>query len=466
MVKKQLGKFKASMILSAIGDALGWPFEFAKRKPKEEIKSFIKWKKNFGGKWWGYEDEVGAGEYSDDTQLMLAVARSVIRGKGRFEPEYFAYYELPFWLKYGRGGGESIKSAARNLEKVKVYWYKNFYSTKEVDYFNAGGSGSAMRNLAIALVNSNNEEQFIIDTIKNALITHGHPRGIIGGIIIGAAQMYLLNGKDPNDEMLKYIKEIIEKSSEALKKGKDKEIKDWLNAIEIERKYTMDEFLNNYLKHIEEPVEYIRNIPNFLKRDIDDYYSFTKAKEEFKGSGISTTCVAIYLFKKYSENPTEALIQAVNAIGSDTDTIANFVGSLIGTYIGEEYLSDNLLKELANQVQDKDYLEELAQELWKKHTESSQMDECLKMRKGEKSDNRKEFIKEIRNWSERLNELKENDIVHPPTPLREFLGKGTILAIKDKEIKNKPNYIAKIYKIKFDCGQTADFHYRVNKDHY
>ncbi|MCD6133559.1 MAG: ADP-ribosylglycohydrolase family protein, partial [Deltaproteobacteria bacterium] len=205
-----LEKFKASLILSAVGDSLGWPLEFKKQKPKRKVESFIKWKKSVGGKWWGYEDEISPGEYSDDTQLTLSVARS-IRSNGEFDPNYFAYLELPLWLNYERGGGKSIKSAARNLIKRKTLWFNNFYRTKEVRYFNAGANGAAMRNLPIALVNMDNEKRFIVDTIKNSLITHGHPRGIIGSLLMGAAQMYLLK-EEPSYKIFDYIEHLLNKS--------------------------------------------------------------------------------------------------------------------------------------------------------------------------------------------------------------------------------------------------------------
>src|SRR4029077_10898382 len=48
------------------------------------------------------------------------------------------------------------------------------------DYRKAGANGAAMRNLPIALVNVNNEEKLIVDSFINAIITHGHPRAIMG----------------------------------------------------------------------------------------------------------------------------------------------------------------------------------------------------------------------------------------------------------------------------------------------
>lgn len=185
--KELRSKFQLALLLSAAGDSLGWPQEFARQK--RTLKTYIAWEKRGGGKWWGYTETINPGDYSDDTQLTLSIARS-ITSSGVFTPEYFAYLELPLWLNYERGGGHSIKTAARNILKKKSQWFTNFYKTRHVTYENAGANGAAMRNLPIALINVHNEKKFIIETFKNSIITHGHPRAIIGSILIGGAQNF------------------------------------------------------------------------------------------------------------------------------------------------------------------------------------------------------------------------------------------------------------------------------------
>lgn len=450
--KELLEKFKASLILSAVGDSLGWPLEFKKQKPRRKIESFIKWKKLVGGKWWGYLDEIAPGEYSDDTQLTLSVARS-IRSNGEFDPSYFAYLELPLWLNYERGGGKSIKSAARNLLKKKTLWFTNFYKTKEINYFNAGANGAAMRNLPIALVNIDNEERFIHDTIKNSLITHGHPRAIIGSLLIGAAQIYLLKNNS-TIHLLEYINHILAKSDQEIKHPHDRDISTWLAEI---NKNLSSDFSKKFNEYIREAVEFINNIPKFLNKENNDYYSFVKATEpSFKGSGISTTCAAIYMFLKYLDHPDEGLINAANFVGTDTDTIASFIGSLIGAYLGTSV--NQKLKELQDKIQDKKYFLKVAENLWKIYVGETKTIEA------QKTTEKIESYLKILAWEIGLHELfwealKEGDRVIHPT-----LGKGTIEYKIIKEIRKRDDYVVKIFKIKFDCGQTAYFHSRVSKE--
>jgi ADP-ribosylglycohydrolase len=444
-----LGKYTHSLLLSAVGDSLGWGLEFSRQRPSRPIENYMRWNKLVGGKWWGYVDEINPGEYSDDTQLNLATARA-INSSGEFDPEYFAYLELPLWLNYERGGGRSIKTAARNILKKKSTWSTNFYRTKDVDYINAGANGAAMRNLPIALVNVHDEKNFIVDSFKNSIITHGHPRAIIGSILIGISLIYLVKNKEVNiSDLRNYIVEVLQSSLSIAEENKD--INEW---IELQEK---SDFSQNYIKTIDEVECFLNNIENHLSKDDIEYYKFTKALEgEYKGSGTSTTAVAIFLILKYLQNPEKALFKAVNMIGSDTDTIASFVGSLIGAYHGNN-INSNRLNNLISTLQDKSYFIDVGKFLWKIHFSKLNIKE-------EKTINKTDAFLKIMAWEIGLNEmfweaLGKGDIVVHPT-----LGRGEIKDKLIKDIKERDDYVAKIFKIKFDTGQSAYFHSRVSKE--
>ena len=110
-----LDKFQGAMVFSAIGDALGWPSELGIYR--RHISGFFDWKKKVGGRYFGFEETIRAGSYSDDTQLTLSIARCIDEN-GNFDADKFAYLELPLWRDYERGGGRSIKTAAESFEKT------------------------------------------------------------------------------------------------------------------------------------------------------------------------------------------------------------------------------------------------------------------------------------------------------------------------------------------------------------
>lgn len=101
-----LERVTSAYLGAAVGDALGWPFEGRARilPSKGEWKgAFLTWEKKSGSRFHPYQEQVGAGEYSDDTQLILALTRSRLKTKKWWID--FAQTELPFWTCYERGGG-------------------------------------------------------------------------------------------------------------------------------------------------------------------------------------------------------------------------------------------------------------------------------------------------------------------------------------------------------------------------
>ena len=189
-----LDRCTGAMLGSAIGDALGWPNENRSGNiHKLEIKndSFIRWSRRTGGKYWNHVEEILPGEYSDDTQLILAVSRSLISGNWQC---FFSEKELPYWLEYERGGGSSVKKAAKILKSNKLPWKADTYR----EYFNAGGNGAVMRILPHVIVDSKNPNTpaLMRDVIRDSIYTHGHPRAILGATCYAYLLQQLLHIED------------------------------------------------------------------------------------------------------------------------------------------------------------------------------------------------------------------------------------------------------------------------------
>ena len=78
--KVPLEKAEGALLALAAGDALGWPQEFprnvcSKIHSKSAHVEFEAWTRRSGGRFRPFEEVIHAGDYSDDTQLTLAVAR-------------------------------------------------------------------------------------------------------------------------------------------------------------------------------------------------------------------------------------------------------------------------------------------------------------------------------------------------------------------------------------------------------
>lgn len=363
-------KYKGSIKLSAIGDALGWITEFEKNQYSlkgkfgtERIDHFFTWKKNVGGRFYGYIDTIKAGSYSDDTQLLLAVARS-IKKDGHLDHNYFAKTELGNWLEYARGGGRTVKTAADKISRKSVKWYNNFYSFKvgseNYDYKQSGANGAAMRVLPIALANLGHTEKIKEEIFCNSIITHGHPRAILGAMLYGYAINQIIVIRPENFNWENYLTQIgldFPRKFELSFTNK-LEIREWLKEW---NKNSDKTFESVYSETIIETQNQLRFVFQSIKQNLSVKETLKKIgcyDPATKGSGIATVIAGIYLATKFHNKPLEAVIESVNALGSDTDSIAAFAGGLVGALHGH-----SIIPEKWKLVQDIGYLDEIADRL-------------------------------------------------------------------------------------------------------
>ncbi len=363
-------KYKGSIKLSAIGDALGWMTEFEKSSQSlkekfgsDRIENFYTWKKNVGGRFYGYVDTIKAGSYSDDTQLLLSVARSIKKG-GEIDHDYFAKVELANWLDYARGGGRTVKTAAEKIKRKSITWFNNFYTFKvngEIqDYRQSGANGAAMRILPIALANLGNVEKIKEDIFCNSIITHGHPRAIIGAMLYGYAidQIIVFRPEDFNWE--NYITRIGLDFHEKFELSfiHKAEIKEWIREWNKSNNITFEHL---YTEIVAETQNYLRFVFKSIKQNLPIQETLKKLgcfDQATKGSGTSTVIAGIYLAAKLHDKPLIAIVEAVNALGSDTDSIAAFTGGLVGALHGSSIIPNKW-----KSVQDNEYLDKIAERL-------------------------------------------------------------------------------------------------------
>jgi len=445
-------KYKGAIKLAAIGDALGWITEF--EKSTESLKSkygttyvsnFYDWKKEVGGRFNGYVDNLTKGSYSDDTQLMLSVARS-IKVDGTIDREYFSKIELPNWLLYARGAGRTIKNAARKIERKSAKWNSNFFTYKAgnstIDYRESGANGAAMRILPIALANFGDIDKIKEEIFANSIVTHGHPRAIIGAMLYGYAIDTILKFRPDHFTYEAFLTEL----------GKDIHHKLSIpfihksNYSNWEREWNSKAiipFREQYQIILDETQQYLRDVYKSLTNKIEDNTALKNLgcySPDTKGSGTSTVIAGIFLCCKYHKEPIKGIEQAVNSIGTDTDSIAAFAGGLIGALHGTSIIPDRL-----KSIQDFKYLEDVSVRLL----------EISENRAIEKKRTKYSGIKSINVIDKDNFSLKETVFFSPLG-----LGKVTNLDRQDTLTKGKYNLII---DVEFDLGQSCRFAQILNK---
>lgn len=343
----QYNTFERSVVHSALwaaaGDALGWmtelvrgPADVRHRTGMSRVSKTVDWKRLIGGRN-GPKVSLPAGTYSDDTQLRLAVSRS-IRGNGSFDVETFAKIELTVWPSYALGGGLGTKAAALNLSRRGVNWFSNFYERGNQVYIKGGGNGAAMRVQPHVWASNGNSSEFVLNVIRDSLVTHGHPHGFCGAVFhsLGLADTLTSGEIPPLEAWKKYILQfknipnIISKDSQlaafwlpaweessgvSLSNALEKTVQEALNDLDIVAKLLNSAFLPSYHTILE---------------------SIGCLTPQYRGSGFKTALAALALAHIYRDgNVEEALITSANELDSDTDTIATMAGALLGAVSSE-----------------------------------------------------------------------------------------------------------------------------------
>lgn len=334
-IPTKIEKCKGAMIATAIGDALGWPNEIRAKNTEKTSKisdHFIEWTRRCGRPYW-HNEKILPGEYSDDTQITLSVARSIIAGNWE---EILVKKELPYWLNYERGGGRALLKAAESCKKGIVPWLSNYPK----DYFNAGGNGVVMRILphVIASGHSADVNELMINVIKDAIITHGHPRAILGATCYAFALNYLLK----KDTVLEYGELVT-----AVLDGQ----KIWgglPNAFALEKWYNVANNCSGYDYSVEwkstlsNMISQFKFILTSLKKGLimDDSTILTQLEcfGKVNGAGDVAILTAVYLSSKYATNPVLGIKIPAFLFGADTDTIASITGGLLGMLCGANWI--------------------------------------------------------------------------------------------------------------------------------
>ncbi len=354
---QKLDKYVGALIGAAAGDALGWPNEqnsknLSKVAPKDK-EMFQKWTRREGGRFWSHNDDIFPGEYSDDTQLIIATARSLRFGSSW--SKHFTRIELPVWLSYERGGGGATKRAAESWRKGSNPWNPETEKKSDIDrYFNAGGNGVAMRILPHIFGNGDNWDEINRQVFLNGILTHGHPRALVGALVYADALQYLLN----NEKTLGYgeLVEFLLSRKEKWGLYSTDKIDSWKHASEIAHKGDYNKIWSDVIDEVLKLLEVVKDGLNQGALDmgnevLEKLGCFDK---NVNGAGTVTAVAAIYLASKYASSPRLALTEAAYLKNADTDTLASMVGGLLGMLHGSEFLSMAWLD-----VQDYKFLKEL-----------------------------------------------------------------------------------------------------------
>ena len=308
----RIKKLQGVLLGTAVGDALGLPFEnlsphqISKRKLKNDRFYF------FGNN----------GIVSDDTELSALLAQSLILSPNdtklivnSFRTSLLAWF---FRLPWGIGLG-TLKSCIKILIGFKITGAGK----------GSAGNGVAMRSSIIGVYYHDRHEDRIAIGKALAQVTHQDDRAIDGGLFTAELAALLSSKEKPSDiaTAVNIAKNVV----------KNQEL---LLAIEkAERLYRTQTLIEVAAKEL-----------------------------GTTGYVVSTISFAVYCFLKYGENPLDAIHNSIIS-GGDTDTIAAIIGAWSGAYYGTDWIPETLLKNILKGPFGVEHLKSLGAELSKQTIE-------------------------------------------------------------------------------------------------
>ena len=298
-------KLRGYLFGTACGDALGRPVEHL---TLEQIKE------KYGEK--GILEVPPDSPWTDDTQLMLVIARGLLQGAELEPPELmdFIAKELVLWLdEPDLGAGPTSRGAALRL-KEGINWRESGIVSKTC--------GSLMRVGILGFLYRNNSDKLVQSALLSGRITHLHPVSDAASIAGAYAVKLALDDVEPEEmygSLLKITEGFSQEFTNALKK-----------SYEIAHSGLSDE--------------------DALKELGQGWY----ADETF--------ALAYFCLLRYPNDYKKAVQTAVNITG-DSDSVGSVAGGIIGAKLGIEAIPVSWIEDL----KEKEKLEEIVVPLLEKY---------------------------------------------------------------------------------------------------
>ncbi len=281
-MKTTLDQYYGCMLGLAMGDALGAPHEGG------FLEHCL----------WRAIGRTAAGEmrYTDDTQMTLDLAQSLLANPQLDQADLAQRFAQSYRWSRGYGPG-----AARVLKRIRrgQDWQSAARSVYPAGSF---GNGAAMRAPVLALFFAHDEAALLASARASAEVTHGHPLGIAGAVLMALAAKSLLLGQT-GEQVLAALKHSLNHSPPE---------PDFSSRLELAGRWLAQ-------------------------------HATPTAREVARGLGngmtAPTSCVtALYIALRFLDQDFAAMLRFVIACGGDVDTLGAMAGALWGVRNGAQGL--------------------------------------------------------------------------------------------------------------------------------
>ena len=297
--ERSVDSARGAILGTAIGDALGRPAEgrhpAGLRGQEEAFRDFQPWGGHYSGP---------KGTITDDTQLTMCVAQSLLTTRGRIDPEDLARRFVD-WLPNGRGTGHTCVTAVYRLQMGENWWTAGVASA---------GNGAAMRVAPIGIALGADTTMMCHDAALSALVTHADPMAVASAVGHAWLIAHLAGANASTLDPTSLVNELAA-------------------AIEViddpgapEREWNQRPGKTSAAITL---ANRVREIPALLGKPIGEAFDYV-----YNGAFVLETLpAALWCFFSYRDDPEEGVINAVLR-GHDADTVASMAAAYFGALHG------------------------------------------------------------------------------------------------------------------------------------
>ena len=295
-------KFRGALLGTAVGDALGAPVEGLNMEMVRSVYGNEK------------EWERVEGRYTDDTEMMIGVAESLIRIRGFNGADMASTFIQNFDVKRGYGPGST---GALKMIREGENW--EAASKKLFGGEGSYGNGAAMRIAPVGLFYYDDTDALREVAYKSSMITHSHELGKEGAALQAFAIALAVRGQ---------------------KEGMPSELEGFVQNDVYKEKIRL---IGLILDKAPRKKEVIAKLGNGM-------------------AAFNSVPTAIYSFLR-AGSFKEGVVYAVS-LGGDTDTIGAMTGAISGAYYGDRAIPREWMEQLEAGEKGKRYIRMLAEKLY------------------------------------------------------------------------------------------------------
>lgn len=337
-----------SLFGAAVGDALGATREFSYPANQPAFPDLATERTTMIG---GGTFKVAPGQVTDDTQMALALARSIETTKGEFDA-FTVIDEYAYWSGHAFDRGIQTSKALARISKNVYPGYAMYAEGSR----SGAGNGTLMRATPIAVAFHDDPQNLLSWALHDALLTHGHPLAVLANVAYTAAIAFGINGGKREDAtQLAY--DALDVAKEALLKGNLPYTQEALDEACAQLKEDLDlsletdpHLFSGKLKYKTMPT--LPDAKTMMSPDFDwdAFLGKGPAADEaprepdiWGTKGFVRTAFR-YAFWHLNIGSTyaEAVIDA-SSRGGDADTNAAIIGGLLGAFEGRDAIPEEWL---------------------------------------------------------------------------------------------------------------------------